>query len=168
MLVTNLAFLSPKFPTFQRERRTTKLAPMVTNFGRIFYNPLVKCQWHIFNGKFCHQQNGTSMSRNSWRQRWYSNDLFFQISLKKFKSRKTRWDKIRMTNILLFVYLVYLFYFNFKNFCYHVKYFLSQIYNCCASKGKLIISNKQFSAASINNQLNISNKYWGRTSAPKI
>ena len=94
--------------------------------------------------------------------------FFFQISLKKFKSRKTRWDKIRMTNIFLFVYLVYLFYFNFKNFCYHVKYFLSQIYNCCASKCKLIISNKQFSAASINNQLNISNKYWGCTSAPKI
>ena len=93
---------------------------------------------------------------------------FFQISLKKFKSRKTRWDKIRMTNIFLFVYLVYLFYFNFKNFCYHVKYFLSQIYNCCASKCKLIISNKQFSAASINNQLNISNKYWGCTSTPKI
>ena len=93
---------------------------------------------------------------------------FFQISLKKFKSRKTRWDKIRMTNIFLFVYLVYLFYFNFKNFCYHVKYFLSQIYNCCASKGKLIISNKQFSAASINNQLKISNKYWGCALLPPL
>ena len=94
--------------------------------------------------------------------------IFFQISLKKFKSRKTRWDKIRMTNIFLFVYLVYLFYFNFKNFCYHVKYFLSQIYNCCASKCKLIISNKQFSAASINNQLNISNKYWGCALLPPL
>ena len=36
--------------------------------------------------------------------------FFFQISLKKFKSRKTRWDKIRMTNIfclfILFIYFI--------------------------------------------------------------
>ena len=61
-----------------------------------------------------------------------------------------------MTNIFLFIYLVYLFDLKLKNFCYHVKYFLKRDLQLLCKQQQIdyqqqvVFNSKQFSAASPN------------------